>query len=107
MISDCFFPVNVMLLPQTILKQKNKAKILKLSLFMPLKACRRSRGIVPLILSLEKTPLFPLNEQLSGPQSLCVYSGEETHFLSMPGIEPQFLSCPAQRQVTVPTACYC
>jgi hypothetical protein len=35
MISDGFFPVNVMLLPQTILKQKNKAKILKLSLCVP------------------------------------------------------------------------
>lgn len=26
MIFDCFFPVNVMLLPQTILQQKNKQK---------------------------------------------------------------------------------
>jgi len=83
MISDCFFPVNIMLLPQTILKQKNTAKILKLSLHA-LKACRRSRGIVPLLLSLEKSPLFPSNEQLSGPQSHCGYSGEETHFMSLP-----------------------
>jgi len=38
-----------------------------------LKACRRSRGIIPLLLKLEKSPLFPLNEQLWAPESLWIF----------------------------------
>lgn len=94
-----------MLMPQTIVKQENIAKKIEVTVHA-LKACRGSRGIVPLILHLEKSPLFPLNEQLSVPQSHSGYFGEETHFLPLPGIEPQFLSFPAQRHVTVLTACY-
>ena len=44
--------------------------------------------------------LYPRNRRVGGVQTGC---GEEKHFLLLPAIGPQFLGCPSNGVVAIPT----
>lgn len=57
---------------------------------------------MPAALMFGKEPLVPF-EYESGPESWSGCFGEEKNVLSLPGIEPQFFTCPAHSVVSVLT----
>jgi hypothetical protein len=49
----------------------------------------------------EKSPWYPLDRRLGGPQSRSGRCGEEKNLLPLPGIEPQFLNRPVYSPVAI------
>ena len=58
--------------------------------------CTRWRGVV----GFKPQLLYPQNRRVGGSQT---GSGEEKHFLPLPANGPQFLGCPYNSVVTIPT----